>query len=86
MIEMRRMWRMLIGVACVVLIVALIAIFGDGAQNFSAKYEGFNLTADVSGMGRSNTYDSYLQAHASAPSGKDDVSVDVAVFEGGGEV
>ena len=62
---MRRIWRMLIGAACVVLIVVLIAVFGDGAQNFSAKYEGMDLTADVSGMGRSNTYDGYLQMNAS---------------------
>jgi len=84
--RMNRIWKTILGVLCVVLIVVLIAVFGDGVQNFSAKYEGYDLTADVTGLGRSNTYDGYLQAHASAPSGSSEVAVDIAVFEGDGEM
>ena len=80
--RMNRIWKTILGVLCVVLIVVLIAVFGDGVQNFSARYEGYDLTADVTGLGRSNTYDGYLQAHASAPLGISEVAVDIAVFEG----
>ncbi|MBR6570229.1 MAG: extracellular solute-binding protein [Clostridia bacterium] len=83
---MGRLWKAVIGIGCVVLVVALIAIFGDGVQNFSAKYEGYDLTADVSGLGRDNTYEGYLQAHASAPVGSSEAAVDIAVFEGEGEL
>ena len=83
---MNRIWKTILGVLCVVLIVVLIAVLGDGVQNFSAKYKGYDLTADVTGLGRSNTYDGYLQAHASAPSGGSEVAVDIAVFEGDGEL
>ena len=83
---MKRVWRLTIGVLCLVLAIVLIAVFGDGVQNFSAKYEGYDLLADVTGLGRSNTYDGYLQAHASAAAGKGEVPVDIAVFEGDGEI
>jgi len=83
---LKRYRKALIGLVCVAVIAALFVLLGDGAQNFSAKYEGYDLTADVSGIGRSNTYDGYLLAHASAPAGGSDVAVDIAAFEGEGEV
>ncbi len=83
---MNRIWKSLGGVLCVVLVIVLIAVLGDGVQHFSAKYEGYDLTADVSGLGRSNTYDGYLQSHAGAPSGGTAVAVDIAAYEGAGEM
>jgi len=83
---MRKIWKMAIGLLCVVGVVALIAVLGDGVQNFSAKYEGYDLTADVTGLGRSNTYDGYLLSHADAPAGSSEVTVDIAAFEGDGEI
>ncbi len=83
---LKRYRKALIGLVCVAVIAALFVLLGDGAQNFSAKYEGYDLTADVSGIGRSNTYDGYLLAHATAPAGGSDVAVDIAAFEGAGEL
>ena len=45
------------GAACIAAVVMLIAFFGGGVQTFEAKYEGVDLTSDVTGLGRSNTYD-----------------------------
>lgn len=75
----------LIGLACIVLAIVLIAVLGDGVQTFKAKYEDYDLSTDVTGLGRSNTYDGYLLAHKDVPSGEQDVQVDVSVFEGDGE-
>ena len=67
-------------------VVALIALLNRGSLSFEAKYEGADLTAEVSGLGRSDTYDGYLQAHAGAPTGSAAIPVDVAAFEGDGEL
>jgi len=66
--------------------VIVLLLFGRGSQTFHEKYEGIDLTADVSGIGRSNTYDRYLSAHAGIPSASASVCVSVTEFEGGGEV
>ena len=66
--------------------VALIALLNGGSQSFEKKYEGADLTAEVSGLGRSNTYEGYLQAHAGAGTGDAQVPVDIAAFEGEGEL
>lgn len=69
-----------------VAVVALIVLLNRGSLSFEQKYEGADLTADVSGMGRSNTYDGYLQAHAGAGTGSAAIPVDIAAFEGEGEL
>ncbi|MBR3741320.1 MAG: extracellular solute-binding protein [Clostridia bacterium] len=76
----------LIGIVCLVAVVALIVLFGGGAQDFHEKYEGVDLTADVSGLGREDTYANYLQAHADAPSGSAEAVIDIAAFEGDAEL
>ena len=83
---MKRIWKAALGILFVVLILVLIAVLGDGAQIFTAKYEGVDLSTDVSGLGRSNTYDGYLLAYADAPAGGAETSVDISVFEGDGEM
>ena len=42
-----------IALLCVAGVIALIVILGRGASNYRAKYEGVDLTADISGIGRS---------------------------------
>ena len=66
--------------------IALIALLGGGSQSFEKKYEGADLTADVSGLGREDTYDGYLLAHADAKPADSAVEVDIAAFEGEGEL
>jgi len=78
----RGVWVFLL---CLVIAVALFALLGGGEQNFRAKYEGTDLATDVTGLGRSNTYDGYLAGHADAALGDEQVEVDIAAFEGDGE-
>lgn len=75
----------LIGLLCLVAVIVLIVVLSGGSQSFQAKYEGADLTADVSGIGRGNTYDAYLREHADAGTGDSPVAVDIAAFEGDGE-
>ena len=83
---MSRKWRnILIGVLVVAVLGVAIWLLGQGSGDFRAKYEGTNLSTDVSGIGRSNTYDAYVASHASEPAVKDAVPVDILAFEGEAE-
>ena len=83
---LKKFWSVLIRLLCVAAVVALIVVLSGGSQDFHEKYEGVDLSTDVSGLGRSDTYDGYLRAHASAGSGSDEVAVEIAAFEGEGEL
>ena len=83
---MRKKWlSWLIGLGCLALVIVLIVVLGGGAQDFSAKYEGVDLSTDVSGLGREDTYANYRQAHADAVSGTEEVAVDITAWEGEAE-
>ncbi len=83
---MSRKWRnVLIGVLVVAVLGVGIWLLGQGPTGFSDKYEGTDLSTDVSGIGRSNTYDAYVASHAGEPAVKEAVSVDIFAFEGDGE-
>ncbi len=84
---MSRKWRnILIGVLVVAVIVVAFVLLNGGSSDFSAKYAGVDLTTDVSGIGRGNTYSAYLAQYADLPAVTEEVSVDLSAFEGeGGE-
>lgn len=82
----RRHRRTLIGLLCLAAVIALIGLLGGDTPNFTEKYEGVDLTADVSGIGRADTYDGYLHTHEDAATGSLPVAVDILTFEGDGEV
>ncbi len=75
----------IIGLICLAAVIALIAVLGGGSQDFRSKYEGVDLSADVTGIGRENTYDAYLLRYADAAKGADTVEADISVFEGDAE-
>ena len=80
---MSRKWRnILIGVLAVAVIVVLVILLNHGESDYSSKYAGVDLSTDVSGIGRSNTYEAYVASHASEPDVKEEVPVDVLAFEG----
>lgn len=76
----------LIGVLCLAAVIVLIVLLGGGSQNFLEKYQGTDLSTDVSGLGRENTYDGYLLAHAGETSGDAVVEADITAFEGEAEL
>ena len=80
---MSRKWRnVLIGVLAVAAVIVLVVLLNQGTSGYSSKYAGVDLSTDVSGIGRSNTYETYVASHASDPEVKVEVSVDVLTFEG----
>ena len=85
---MSRKWRnILIGVLVAVLVICGVWFLNRGPLDFRDKYEGVNLSAEVTGIGRSNTYTAYLEQYADLPAVSEAVEVDLASFEGeGGEV
>ena len=85
---MSRKWRnILIGVLVAVLVVGGVWLLSRTPKDYKSKYEGVDLSTDVSGIGRSNTYTAYLNQYADLPAVSETVEVDLAAFEGeGGEV
>lgn len=85
---MSRKWRnVLIGFLVVAAVVAVILLTRGGISNFRDKYEGADLSTDVSGIGRGNTYAAYAAAYEGTPAVTEEVAVDLSAFEGeGGEL
>ena len=85
---MSRKWRnILIGVLAAALVIAGIWLLSRSPSDFKDKYEGVNLSTDVTGIGRSNTYDAYVAQYADLPAVTESVGVDLSAFEGkGGEI
>ena len=82
---MSRKWRnVLIGVLAIAVVIALIALLNQGPSDYSSKYANVDLSTDVTGIGRSNTYEAYVEAHSSDPEVTEEVPVDVLAFEGDG--
>ena len=83
---MNKRWKIIILVLIVILAIAAIVFFNRDASSFSAKYADADLTSDVSGIGREDTYDNYLLAWQGVPSGKEEIALDIASFAGDGEM
>ena len=80
---MTRKWRnVIIGVLVVALLGAGLWLLSRTEDNYRAKYEGTDLSTDVSGIGRSNTYDAYVASYADEAPVTEEVAVDVFSFEG----
>ncbi len=83
---MTRKWRnFLIGVLAAAAVILVIRLLTPASTGFQEKYAGADLSTDVSGIGRSNTYDAYVAAYADEPAVKEPVSVDLLSFEGEAE-
>ena len=81
---MRKKWRILVGILVVVILVAAIVLLNGDPQNYHDKYDGKDLSTDVTGIGRDDTYDVYLRAHQGVAAGTETIVVDIAAFEGDG--
>ena len=82
----KKKWRILVALLVVAAIAAGIILLSGDAANFHDKYAGRDLTTDVSGIGRDDTYEIYQKAHADVAAGTGEIVVDVAAFEGDGEL
>lgn len=82
----KKMWRILLGIVIAAIVIVGICLLNSGTEDFHAKYDGVDLTTDVSGIGREGTYQGYLLAHQEAAPGSEEIPVAVDVFEGDGEI
>ncbi|MCR4875602.1 MAG: extracellular solute-binding protein [Clostridiales bacterium] len=82
----RRVRNILIGVLVLAAAAAGVWLLSRSPGDFRHKYEGTDLSAEVSGIGKSNTYDAYLASFAGLPAVQTEVPVDIFAFEGEGEV
>jgi len=80
----KKKWRILVGILVVVIIVACIVLLNGGTQSYHDKYAGKDLSTDVTGIGRDDTYDVYRKAHEGVAAGAGEIVVDIAAFEGDG--
>jgi len=80
----KKKWRILVGILVVVAVVACIVLLNQGTQSYHDKYAGKDLSTDVTGIGRDDTYDLYRKAHEGVAPGTGEIVVDVAAFEGDG--
>ncbi|MCQ2457838.1 MAG: extracellular solute-binding protein [Clostridia bacterium] len=74
----------LIIVLLIALLVAAVILLSGNSSDFSAKYKDSDLSADVTGISRENTYSGYLEKHADAVSGDMEIPVDMQSFESEG--
>lgn len=73
---MKREMKKLAGVAVAVLVIgAVVLIPGKQRADWSEKYEGANLSSEVGGLGRSNTYAHYLAKHGEGSGAAGDISL-----------
>ena len=82
----RRVRNILIAVLAVTAVAVGVWLLSQGSDDYHEKYAGVDLSTDVTGIGREDTYEAYLAAHAGAPEGQSEVPVDLAAFEGAGEM
>ena len=82
---MSRKWRnILIGIVAAALAITGLVLLSRGSADFREKYEGADLSTDVTGIGRSNTYGAYLAEYESDPAVTKEVAVELSAFEGEG--
>ncbi len=79
--------RIAIAAAAVVVVVLLIVLVSmRGVDDFHEKYAGTDLTVDVKGMEREDTYTGYLNEHAGAAHPAQSAEVDLYDYEAEGDV
>ena len=79
--------KILIALAVVAVFTVLCVILASRkVENFSYKYEGADLSKDVVGLEKSDTYAGYIEDHADAVNASADVSIDIFDYESEGDV
>ena len=82
----RRGRNFLIAAAAVLLAGVLIVLLNRGTGDFSAKYEGTDLRADVTGISRGNTYEDYIARYQNLPAVSEKIQVDISTMTGNGRM
>lgn len=75
-----------IGIIAVVIFLLVLYFAQDDESDNSAKYEGIDLSSDVEGLGRENTYAKYLKRMGNAESPLTTVEVDLFSYTDSAEI
>nr|AXS01230.1 Extracellular solute-binding protein family 1 [uncultured bacterium] len=77
---MRKIFNLKVLIVTIVVIGIIFLFFYAGMreEDFSAKYAGHDLSG--ASTGRTNTYSRYLERHAGAPDGTQDINVDIFAY------
>lgn len=81
---MKKFMKGIIATGCVVLLFVIAMMLTGGETDYRVKYEDTDLTAEVMGIGRSDTYERYLESHADVPPGEAAFQLDLDAFQGDG--
>ncbi len=83
--KMNKGLRTVLILAGIVLLFALWLLLSGGAESFRDRYAGLDLTADIQGIGRANTYTHYLENNQSSPRPQIDIEIDCLSFDAEGD-
>ncbi|MDF2587507.1 MAG: hypothetical protein K0S41_1348 [Anaerocolumna sp.] len=75
----------LIFIVVIILVVILLQVFRND-ESYAEKYEGYDLTSSIEGLGRENTYTNYLDHLGLVPSPDVEIEVDLFGYSDGKEV
>lgn len=78
--------RNLLIAVCLVIVIAVVILLTGGAQSFREKYEGTDLSTDVSSISREGTYDGYLALYPDCEYSGVPISTEITEFTGDGTV
>ena len=73
----------------IIIVIAAIVIYAvckKDVDDYHEKYEGYDLTSDVEGVSRENTYTEYLSQHESDALATQDIDLDVCDYTQGEDV
>ena len=74
------------GIVIAALVVVCVLLSMGEVENFSYKYEGYDLNRSVEGMDRMGTYTDYLYVHSDAATPSKSVDVDIFNYTSEGQV
>ncbi len=78
-------WRAIAWLLTLAAVVCALLLLSGGVESFAARYAGVDLTGDVGGIGRANTYTHYLERHADAKRPDADIEIDLFAFTAEGD-
>lgn len=76
-------------ISIIIIVIAAIVIYAvckKDVDDYHEKYEGYDLTSDVEGVSRENTYTEYLSQHESDALATQDIDLDVCDYTQGEDV
>ncbi len=73
----KKIVKILLGIIIFVLVIVVWKALVNGSDNYHEKYDGVDLTADVEGIARDDTYLKYLQKYEGMASPDKTVDVDI---------